>query len=152
MIQLTRTFQQAADIANTFCEYCEFSNLCADCDKEYPSPAQQDDFFWNYLLESNPTLAKQFSSYTRRQDGESNAGCLNSENCDIEWELFSTTLQQEVGRFSLLSHLGWSIWSIVKAQEKGGIDFDYRMYARHRMDGYAWAKKKFGIAADEGNK
>merc|ERR1712194_38747 len=96
----------AADIANTFCEYCEFSNLCADCDKEYPSPAQQDEFFWNYLLESNPTLAKQFSSYTRRQDGESNVGCFNSENCDIEWELFSTTLQQEVGRFSLLSHLG----------------------------------------------
>jgi len=63
--------------------------------------------------------------------------------CDREWYLFSTTLQQEVGRFSLLSHLGWTIWSIIKAQEEDGVEFDYMAYARHRMDGYAWAKNKF---------
>jgi len=127
----------AADIANTFCEYCEMTNLCADYDKEYPSPAQQDEFFWHYLLQSNPTRAKQFSSYYRREEGK--------RSDDAEWELFSATLQREVGRFSLLSHLGWAIWAIVKLQEDDGIDFDFLVYARHRMDGFAWAKKKFGI-------
>lgn len=136
----------AADIANTFCEYCEMSNLRADYEKEYPTPAQQDTFFWNYLLQSNPTRAKQFSSYSWRQDGMNIDD--NPNDCDTEWQLFSSTLQQEVGRFSLLSHLGWAIWSIIKAQEEDGIDFDYMTYARHRMDGYTWAKKKFCTAAD----
>ena len=128
----------AADIANTFCEYCEMTNLCADYEKEYPSPAQQDEFFWHYLVQSNPTRAQQFSSYASRQEGTSNTS-------DAEWELFSATLQQEVARFSLLSHLGWSIWSVVKSEEDDGIEWDYLVYARHRMDGYAWAKKKFSI-------
>jgi hypothetical protein len=123
------------------------SSLCADYDKEYPTFAQQDNFFWHYLLQSNPARAKQFSAYSRRQEGTKidNNG---SDDCDTEWKLFSTTLQQEVGRFSLLSHLSWAIWSIIRAEVEEGIDFDYRIYARHRMDGYTWAKKKFCIAAD----
>lgn len=124
------------------------SNLRADYDKEYPTSAQQDEFFWNYLLQSNPTRAKQFLSYSWRQEGK-NIVDSSSDDSDIEWQLFSTTLQKEVGRFSLLSHLGWAIWSILKAQEKGGIDFDYMVYARHRMDGYAWAKKKFFTTEDK---
>jgi hypothetical protein len=120
------------------------SNLCADYDKEYPTFAQQDDFFWQYLLQSNPTRAKQFSSYSRRQEGTK----IDTDDNDTEWQLFSTTVQQEVGRFSLLSHLGWAIWSIIRAKEEEGIDFDYMVYARHRMDGYTWAKKKFCIATD----
>jgi len=129
----------AADIANTFCEYCEMSNLCADYDKEYPTPAQQDNFFWHYLLHADPARAKNFSSYLLRQDGK-------SIDTDTEWQLFSKTLQREVGRFTLLSHLGWAIWSVIKAEEEDGIDFDYLGYARHRMDGFAWSKKKFCVA------
>ncbi len=113
------------------------TNLCADYDKEYPSPSQQDEFFWHYLVQSNPSRAQQFASYSSRQNGTATP--------DAEWDLFSTTLQQEVARFSLLSHLGWSIWSVVKSEEDDGIDFDYLVYAKHRMDGYAWAKKKFDI-------
>lgn len=120
------------------------SNLCADYDNEYPTPVQQDDFFWHYLLQSNPARAKEFPSYSRRQgDKENIHGAM--DGCDEEWELFSATLQKEVGRFSLLSHLGWAIWSIIKAQEEEGIDFDYMVYARHRMEGYAWAKEKFCV-------
>uniref|UniRef100_A0A7S4AF06 Uncharacterized protein n=1 Tax=Pseudo-nitzschia australis TaxID=44445 RepID=A0A7S4AF06_9STRA len=145
----------AADIANTFCEYCEMSNLCADYDKEYPTPAQQDVFFWNYLLHSDPIRAKKFSSYSRRtmqqmKTETQNPGVSsnrNDDDDDKEWNLFSTTLQQEVGRFSLLSHLGWAVWSILKRQEQDGVDFDYMAYARHRMDGYAWAKKRFIVVA-----
>lgn len=121
------------------------SNLCANYDKEYPTPAQQDTFFWYYLLQSNPTRAKQFSSYSQRQEGKDIDN--NGDDCDVEWQLFSTTLQQEVGRFSLLSHLMWAIWGISKGEEEG-IDFDYIAYAHHRMDGYAWAKKTFNITAD----
>uniref|UniRef100_A0A7S4AFJ1 Uncharacterized protein n=1 Tax=Pseudo-nitzschia australis TaxID=44445 RepID=A0A7S4AFJ1_9STRA len=146
---------KAADIANTFCEYCEMSNLCADYDKEYPTPAQQDVFFWNYLLHSDPIRAKKFSSYSRRtmqqmKTETQNPGVSsnrNDDDDDKEWNLFSTTLQQEVGRFSLLSHLGWAVWSILKRQEQDGVDFDYMAYARHRMDGYAWAKKRFIVVA-----
>mmetsp|Transcript_23822 Transcript_23822/g.56315 ORF Transcript_23822/g.56315 Transcript_23822/m.56315 type:complete len:465 (+) Transcript_23822:114-1508(+) len=139
----------AADIANTFCEHCEMSNLRADYDKEYPTPDQQDEFFWNYLLQSNPARAKQFSSYSWRQEGKSNEA--KSDDDDIEWQLFSATLQKEVGRFSLLSHLGWAIWAIfteLKTEEADKIDFDYMHYARHRMDGYSWAKKKFFSTVD----
>lgn len=140
----------AADIANTFCEYCEMSNLCADYDKEYPSPTEQDTFFWHYLLQSDPLRAKQFSSYSRRHQRKTNINYdWSSDNeVDKEWLLFSATLKQEVGRFSLLSHLVWAIWSILKSEEDVDfVDFDYMEYARHRMDGYAWAKKKFRVAA-----
>ena len=42
------------------------SNLRADYEQEYPTLAQQDVFFWNYLLQYDPVRAKQFSSYPRR--------------------------------------------------------------------------------------
>ena len=121
------------------------SNLRADYEKEYPTPAQQDDFFWHYLAQSDPVRAKRFSSYLRRQEQQQKEGGYDSDSDDREWDLFCTTMQREVGRFSLLSHLGWAIWSIVKAQEEDGVDFDYMVYARHRMDGYAWAKNKFMV-------
>jgi thiamine kinase-like enzyme len=122
----------AADIANTFCEYCEMSNLRADYESEYPSPPQQDLFFWNYVQRSDPTLA-----HTLKVNGISGGGG------DEDWDVFSITLQREVGRFSLLSHLSWSVWSVVKSFEEDGVDFDYMAYAAHRMEGYAWAKARF---------
>ena len=125
------------------------SNLRADYDKEYPTPEQQDIFFWNYLLQSNPARALQFSSYSWRQGG--NNTDANGDDNDIEWHLFSSTLQKEVGRFSLLSHLGWAVWAVLttlKTDEADKIDFDYMVYARHRMDGYSWAKRKFFPTVD----
>lgn len=141
---------KAADIANTFCEYCEMTNLCADFDKEYPTLAQQESFFWHYLLRADPPRAKQFlMNAQRHQEGENNFDGIDEHvegpPSDAEWNLFCTALQHEVGRFSLLSHLGWAIWSVVKAKEEDGVDFDYMAYARHRMDGYAWAKERFII-------
>ena len=124
------------------------NNLRADYEKEYPSSAQQDEFFWHYLLQSNPTRANQFSSSSRRQEGK-NIVATSTDDSDIEWRLFSATLQKEVGRFTLLSHLCWAIWSILKAQEEAGVDFDYMVYARHRIDGYTWSKKKFFPTEDK---
>ncbi|KAG7364059.1 choline/ethanolamine kinase [Nitzschia inconspicua] len=121
----------AADIANTFCEYCEMSNLKADYEAEYPSNDQQDEFFWYYC-----------SAYPVDDDHPQFAMIPRNRNTDA-WKEFSQSLQQEVGRFSLLSHLGWAIWSVVKSNEKDGVDFDYLVYANHRMEGYDWAKQKF---------
>jgi thiamine kinase-like enzyme len=121
----------AADIANTFCEYCEMSNLRANYELEYPSRHQQDLFFWHYVRRADPALADTLT---------------NNECSRNDWDVFSTTLQREVGRFSLLSHLSWAAWSIIKSFEEDGVDFDYMAYAAHRMDGYAWAKDKFCCA------
>ncbi|KAL3936540.1 MAG: hypothetical protein SGARI_002512 [Bacillariaceae sp.] len=119
----------AADIANTFCEYCEMSNLKANYELEYPTAAQQDDFFWYYCRAYGSGKRSEFA--------------IPDDRHSDEWKVFSATLQQEVGRFSLLSHLGWAVWSLVKSKEEDGVDFDYIFYANHRMDGYEWGKKKF---------
>ena len=115
---------RAADIANTFCEYCDMNNISADYEKEYPSDEAQNDYLKNYVLQSSPDLAQQLSALQ-------------------QWESFLAPIRSEIGRFSLLSHLGWSIWCIVKAKEESAIDFDYLAYARHRMDGYYLSKKKY---------
>jgi thiamine kinase-like enzyme len=113
---------RAADIANTFWEYCDMNNLRAKYDTEYPTAEQQSVFFRSYVQRADPSLADAVSA-------EPN-----------QWDDFLDTLRREVGRFSLLSHLVWSVWSVLKATEESGIDFDYMAYARHRMDGYEWAK------------
>jgi thiamine kinase-like enzyme len=124
----------AADIANTFCEYCEMSNLRANYDQEYPTPQQQDEFFWHYC--------RQYI-HNNHNDQEFKMFLQQVQNNKDDWKIFSQALQREVGRFSLLSHLGWAIWSLLKANEEDGVDFDYMYYARHRMEGYEWAKNKF---------
>jgi thiamine kinase-like enzyme len=117
----------AADIANTFCEYCEMSNLQADYPAEYPSDTQQEEFFWHYCRAYS---REKYVFLPRDRDSD-------------EWKDFSRALQHEVGRFSLLSHLGWAVWSIIKSKEEDGVDFDYIFYAHHRMEGFDWAKTKF---------
>ena len=138
------------------------SSLRPDYEREYPTVRQQEVFFWHYLLRYDPSRAQRFSSsYERRkripqQTNHTNNNHHNVDDCtptmmaqddnhdeDDEWEVFLSTCSKEVGRFSLLSHLGWAIWSMVKLQETEGVDFDYMAYARHRMDGYVWAKNKF---------
>ena len=59
---------QAADIGNTFNEYCEMSSLRPDYEREYPTVRQQEVFFWHYLVRYDPSRAQRFSSsYARRQ-------------------------------------------------------------------------------------
>jgi thiamine kinase-like enzyme len=115
---------RAADIANTFCEYCDMNNLCADYEREYPSRSQQNDYLLSYVRHADSNLAAQLTQIQ-------------------QWEPFLATLRAEVGRFSALSHLAWSIWSVVKSRESSNIDFEYMVYARHRMDGYQFAKQQF---------
>jgi thiamine kinase-like enzyme len=116
---------RAVDIANTFCEYCDMNNICADFEKEYPSDAQQNAFLIPYIRQAQPSLAEQI------------------DKDEIWGAAFLATIRQEIGRFSLVSHLGWAIWSVIKSKEDSGINFDYIKYAHHRIDGYQFAKEKF---------
>lgn len=120
---------RAADIANTFCEYCDMNNINANYEEEYPTRSQQNEYLTQYVQVADPKLAKELD------DGEASAA----------WVPFLDQLRLEIGRFSLLSHLGWAVWSVVKANEESSssIDFDYIHYARHRMEGYNFAKQKF---------
>jgi len=112
---------RAADIANTFCEHCEMNNICADFEREFPSETIQNNFLKAYLERCQPDLLNE--------DGVFDA------------------LRQEIGRFTLLSHLGWAAWSVVMENEGATtIDFDYHAYGEHRLDGYKWGKSRFFAA------
>jgi thiamine kinase-like enzyme len=122
---------RAMDIANTFCEHCDMNNICANYQEEYPSKATQTTFLTTYLRNSNPELADQL---------------LDDDN--DKWEQVLEVLMKEIGRFTLMSHIGWTVWSILKSNNKddesgSGIDFDYLEYARHRMQGYRLFKSWF---------
>ena len=117
---------RAADLANTFCEFTDMNNLCAKYESEYPSTEIQNIFLLAYLNEANP---EWFAAI--------------KENEEILKNAVLPAMRQEIGRFTLLSHIGWTIWSLVKDQEESGIDFDYIQYARHRMDGYKLFKTWF---------
>jgi thiamine kinase-like enzyme len=142
----------AADIANTFCEYCEMSNLCADYDKEYPTVENQEEFFWHYCNEyyNNNNNKSEDEDVNRRTQSLSLLphNVLKDRKSD-EWKTYAMALSEEVGRYTLLSHLGWSIWSVLKSKEEDGVDFDYIVYAKHRMDGYEWSKKKFFVVKSD---
>lgn len=111
---------RAVDISNTFCEFCDMINLQAF---SYPSDKVQDVFLRSYLtgLESSSPL-----------EGLT----------DDEQSLFITALMHEIGRFTLVSHLQWSVWSLVQ-HRLSSIDFDYVAYAEYRMLGYRYCKQKF---------
>ena len=113
---------RVADLANTFCEHCDMNNICADYEAEYPSEAVQDAFLNAYLQQSEADL-EAYSNEERKE--------------------ILQTLRSEIGRFTLLSHLGWAAWSVVMLMEGSAIDFDYMAYAKHRMDGYEFGKKRF---------
>ena len=100
------------------------NNIKANYEKEYPNDSQQNEYLIHYVREANSTLAKTLDE-------------------GMSWEPFLEQLRLEIGRFSLLSHLGWSVWSLVKSTEEQNIDFDYVHYAQHRMEGYRFAKNKF---------
>lgn len=105
---------RAADLANTFCEFCDMNNLKADYKREYPSEICQNIFLEAYLE----------GSFLGKPP-----------------ETALDVMRREIGRYTLLSHLGWAAWSIIMAGS--AIDFDYIGYARHRMAGYQHHKEQF---------
>lgn len=113
---------RAADIANTFCEHCDMNNIKADYENEYPSEETQTTFLMAYL----EALA---------------ASPLDDLN-QKDQEAFLLFLRNEIGRFTLLSHVGWAVWSLVQEQISN-IEFDYIAYGRHRLQGYDYFKAKF---------
>eukprot|EP00815_Leptocylindrus_aporus_P007867 CAMPEP_0116067534 /NCGR_PEP_ID=MMETSP0322-20121206/11091_1 /TAXON_ID=163516 /ORGANISM="Leptocylindrus danicus var. apora, Strain B651" /LENGTH=381 /DNA_ID=CAMNT_0003554409 /DNA_START=97 /DNA_END=1239 /DNA_ORIENTATION=+ len=78
---------RAADIANTFCEYCDMNNLSLKY-ADFPNESEQNVFLSNYLSCSR-TACTDIT--------------LNEENFDAVLK----AMRKEVGRFTLLSHLGW---------------------------------------------
>jgi len=122
---------RAADIANTFCEHCDCNHLCPDYPNEYPSKEQQTIFLSNYLqFIKNNSHSKDHQYHIPSHE--------DSEN----WNTFVEEFRNDVNRYSLLSHLGWSVWSVAQALNSP-IDFDYIQYATIRMKGYHWAKENF---------
>lgn len=113
---------RATDIANTFCEYCDMNNLKAVYETEYPSVAAQCAFLQSYLDTVEPSPVKHMTAAER--------------------ETFVKTLMHEIGRYTLVSHLGWAIWSLVQ-HRLSSIDFDYIAYAQHRMVGYRYFKQRY---------
>jgi len=113
---------RAADIANTFCEHCDMNNLKADYEKEYPSDQAQNAFLRAYFDNLDVTPLRM----------------LNAK----EQEQFLAAMRQEIGRYTLVSHLGWAIWSVLMSR-LSNIDFDYIVYAKHRIDGYKYFKQKY---------
>ena len=124
---------RSADIANTFCEYCDMNNLCAKYESEYPTEYDQNIFLKTYVKQVDPKLANEIFNSSNDED----------ETSSTEEKIFLSTLRQEIGRFTLLSHLGWAIWGILKKLEDCVIEYDYIEYTRHRMDGYKLFKSLF---------
>jgi thiamine kinase-like enzyme len=114
---------RAVDIANTFCECCDMNNLKAHYESQYPSSDNQKLFLQQYIRTCNEKLAKQL------------------DDCE-SWESFLMAMISEVGKYSVISHISWAAWSLNQAVESS-IDFDYIMYAKVRLEGYWFSKRKF---------
>jgi len=112
---------RVVDIANTFCEYCDMNNLRANFPKEYPSEEDQNSFLRAYLNDIDSSLL---------------SGGAESE------DTFLAALRDLIGKHTLVSHLGWSAWSLVQ-HEVSSIEYDYLAYAQHRMDGYRYFKQRY---------
>jgi len=117
---------RAADIGNTFCEFCDMNNLVPDYAKEYPSDTVQNVFIMSYIRANNDALATKVLNDMSQEDRE----------------LFLYTMRQEIGKYSLISHLGWAVWSLIQ-NKQSSIEFDYIRYAEIRMDGYHMFKNIF---------
>lgn len=151
---------RAVDLANTFCEYCDMNNLCADYEHEYPAPAVQDRFLTSYLINTRDAMSGPASVRST-----SALSILKNHADDPE---MLQLLRAEVNRYTLVSHLQWAIWSCVQhhmrcCRSGGGSPppaaagdlndssnasatsdaFDYQKYARHRMVGYELHKQKY---------
>jgi len=115
---------RAADLANTFAEFCDMNNLIPDYARQYPTEHEQDVFFMAYIRENDAALAKEL-------DG------MSKDSRD----LFLSTMREMVGKYSLFSHLGWACWAVVQ-YSASSIAFDYITYAKVRMEGYRFFKNR----------
>eukprot|EP01083_Nonionella_stella_P015723 43989_1 len=129
---------RSIDIANTFLECCDMNNLKPDYEAEYPTCEEQNVFLETYVREYDPMLAKELDGI-----GGGSDGCnLGSDEGALLWGEFLSTARAEVGKATLVSHLGWACWSMVQLQEST-IDFDFAKYAEIRWDGYNLFKTKY---------
>ena len=114
---------RAADIANTFNEHCNMNNLSPDYVNQYPTASQQDVFLRAYISVADSDLFDDLN-------GVQGA-----------WDIFLSVGRDEIGKHTLLSHIGWSVWSVAQAG-LSTIEFDYITYAKLRMEGYYFFKER----------
>jgi thiamine kinase-like enzyme len=107
-------YPRAVDISNTWLEYCDMNNIKADYEKEYPTVEQQNEFLRVYLSYTQPTWGQE---------------TLHA-------------LRTEIGKHTLVSHLGWAVWGYVQSH-LSNVGFDYVDYAQQRMKGYYLFRDKF---------
>jgi len=116
---------RAVDMANTFCEHCDMNSLRADYANEYPSDQVQNEFV---------------QSYSRRLSNNCSQHVVLLDQY-LDDPAFLDAARTEIGRYTLVSHLSWAIWSVVQAH-MSDIDFDYIRYAQHRREGFEFMKDK----------
>ena len=114
---------RGVDIANTWCEFCDMNNLRADYAQEYPSEEVQNRFLQAYCDRLVQSPLEGLTTKTQQDE-------------------FLADLRHEIGRMTLVSHLSWTIWSLVQ-DRLSTIDFDYLAYAQHRQDGYRYFQQRF---------
>ena len=115
---------RAVDMANTFLEHCDMNNIKPNYEAEYPSVQLQNDFI---------------QSYIRHLTFLTTDNVLEHAKDVLEEEMFLKNARQIVGQYTLMSHLSWSVWSIIQSQVSD-IDFDYLAYLECRMEGYEYMK------------
>ena len=136
---------RAVDMANTFCEHCDMNNIKADYENEYPSADVQNAFLKTYVQHTLALLGTHSSNGDKQpqpsspEDSQRLRALLEPY---VDDPVFLAAARQEIGRYTLVSHTSWAIWSIVQSN-MSDIDFDYVGYAQHRMDGFEYMKKRF---------
>ena len=117
---------RGVDLANTFTECCDMNNLIPDYQNQYPTPSIQDAFLSAYLKETDVLLSR----------------AVECEESAMDKNLFFSTLRDQIGKYSLLSHLGWAAWAVLQSST-ASIEFDYMTYAAIRLEGYRFFKSKY---------
>lgn len=131
------------DMANTFCEHCDMNHMQADFAKEYPSEDIQNEFLEHYIQTYSMAAAAATPSSRSPQQPPQETTSLRQQVLDYQKDaLFLQAARTEIGRYTLVSHLSWAIWSVVQTYVSD-IDFDYIRYAQHRLEGYEYMKAQF---------
>lgn len=108
---------QAFDIANHFCEFCGVDSFQPEL---YPDIAFQRRWLRNYLAEWHRLRGL--------------AECSVTDDKVVK-------LQHAIDVFALAANFYWAIWALVQAANSS-IKFDYRGYAKQRLDEYSKRKQE----------